>query len=249
MRDEMFFSLKPGERLDDLERNDYRIIQHPGKFCFGLDAVLLSTFAQAKPEDVVLDLGTGTGIIPILMAAKTKAKRFVALEIQEESADMARRSVEGNGLSDRISILCADLKEADRLLPAASFQVITTNPPYMKGGSGLANPALSKAIARHEIACSLDDVLVQAARLLEPGGRFYMVHRPYRLSEIFAVLKQNRLEPKRMRLVYPNPNAEANLVLIEALRGGKPNLTIERPLIIQDEKGAYTKEVQEVYSF
>ena len=167
----MTIELKPEERLDDLQRNGFKIIQNPGKFCFGMDAVLLSGFAKVKPGEKVLDLGTGTGIIPILLAGKTKAGHLTGLEIQEESADMARRSVLYNHLEDRVSIVEGDIKEAGQLFDLASFDVITSNPPYMTGNHGLTNPELPKAIARHEILCTLEDVIGTAEKLLKSGGK------------------------------------------------------------------------------
>lgn len=245
----MTIKLLPGERLDDLQRNGYKIIQNPEKFCFGMDAVLLSGFAKVKNDEQVLDLGTGTGIIPILLEGKTKGRHFTGLELQEESADMARRSVLLNKLDQKITIVQGDIKEASSLFPLASFDVITTNPPYMTGSHGLVNPDLPKAIARHELYCSLEDVIRESAKLLKPGGRFFMVHRPFRLSEIMNVLTKYRLEPKRMRLVYPYIDKEPNMVLIEALRGGNPRITVEKPLIVYKDKGIYTEEIYEVYGY
>ena len=238
--------MKETERIDELQRNGYRIIQDPGRFCFGMDAVLLSGFARAKEGDRVLDLGTGTGIIPILMEAKTNASRFFALEIQEESADMARRSVALNGLEKKIQVVTGDIKEAEKYFNASSFDVITCNPPYMIGKHGLVNPDAPKAIARHEILCTLEDVIRQAAFLLKPGGSFYLVHRPFRLAEILSLLVTAKLEPKRMRLVYPYVDKEPNMVLLQAVRGGKSRMTVEKPLIIFEKPGVYTKEIHEV---
>ena len=195
--------LLPEERLDELNRNGYVIIQNPNKFCFGMDAVLLSGFAAAKKGERVLDMGTGTGIIPILMEAKTEGRHFTGLEIQAESADMARRSVAYNHLEDKITIVTGDIKEASQIFGAASFDVVTTNPPYMNDAHGLKNPELPKAIARHEVLCTLEDVVREGSRVLRPGGRFYMVHRPFRLVEIFEVMTRYKLEPKRMKLVHP----------------------------------------------
>ncbi len=243
----MTAELKPNERLDDLQRNGYRIIQAPERFCFGMDAVLLSGFARARKGDWVLDLGTGTGVIPILMEARTEAARFVGLEIQEESADMARRSVALNGLEAKIEIVTGDIREADSLFRSASFDVVTSNPPYMIGQHGLANPEGPKAIARHEILCTLEDVVRQAAGLLRVGGCFYLVHRPFRLAEILVTLTKYKLEPKRMRLVHPFVDKEPNMVLLEAVRGGRPRMTVEKPLIIFEEPGKYTREVRELY--
>lgn len=245
----MAVALRDKERIDDLQRNGYRIIQHPEKFCFGMDAVLLSGFAAARRGDLVLDLCTGTGIIPILMEAKTEAAHLTGLEIQEESADMARRSVLLNGLEEKINIVTGDIREAGSYFSSASFDVITCNPPYMIGRHGLANPETPKAIARHEILCTLEDVVGQTARLLKPGGHFYLVHRPFRLAEIITMLVQYKLEPKRMRLVYPYVDKEPNMVLIEAVRGGKSRMTVEKPLIIFRERGVFTEEICERYGF
>lgn len=242
-------ALRENERIDDLQRNGYQIIQNPDKFCFGMDAVLLSGFARAKEGSSVLDMGTGTGIIPILMAARTKAAHLTGLEIQEESADMSRRSVALNGLEEKIRIVTGDIKEAESLFDAASFDVITCNPPYMIGRHGLVNPADAKAIARHEILCTLEDVIRQTAGLLKPGGNFFMVHRPFRLVEIMVLLRQYKLEPKRMQLVYPFVDKEPNMVLIEANRGGKPRIKVEKPLIIYKEPGIYTPEIYELYGY
>ena len=241
--------LKENERIDDLQRNGYRIIQNPDKFCFGMDAVLLSGFVRAKEGSSVLDMGTGTGILPILLEARTGAAHLTGLEIQEESADMARRSVALNGLEEKIRIITGDIKEAGNLFDAATFDVITCNPPYMIGQHGLVNPADAKAIARHEILCTLEDVIGQTADLLKPGGNFFMVHRPFRLVEIMVLLRQYGLEPKRMQLVYPYVDKEPNMVLVEANRGGKPRMKVEKPLIIYKEPGVYMPEIYELYGY
>ncbi len=243
----MTIRLKENERLDDLQRNGYQIIQNPKKFCFGMDAVLLTGFAKAGEPDVLLDLGTGTGVIPILMEAKYHCRHLTGLEIQPESADMAARSVALNGLEKKIDIITGDLKEADRFFKSASFDCITCNPPYMAAEHGIANPDHPKAIARHEILCTFEDVAGQAAKLLKPGGSFFLVHRPFRLAEIITALVRLRLEPKRLRLVYPYVDKEPNMVLIEAVRGGKPRMTVEKPLIIFQEPGVYTAETREIY--
>ena len=241
--------LKDNERIDDLERNGYKIIQNGKKFCFGMDAVLLSGFALVREGETVLDIGTGTGIIPILLEAKTDGSHFTGLEIQEESAEMAGRSVKMNGLTDKIDIICGDINNASDLFEAESFDVITTNPPYMIGKHGLTGDNKEKAIARHEICCTLEDIARESSRLLKHSGRFYMVHRPFRLVEIFATLTKYRLEPKRLRLVYPFADKEPNMVLIEALKGGNSRLTVEKPLIVYKEQGIYTEEIYDIYGF
>lgn len=237
------------ERIDDLQRNGYRIIQKKKGFCFGMDAVLLSGFAQVKEGEVAVDLGTGTGIIPILLEAKTKGKHFTGLEIQEEVAEMAGRSVRLNQLENRVDIVRGDIKEASCLFGKASFDVVTSNPPYMNDNHGLKNPELPKAIARHEVFCTLDDVCREASLLLKSGGRFYMVHRPHRLAEIITALKNYKLEPKRMKLVHPFVDKEANMVLIEAVRGGRSMMKVEAPIIVYREPGVYTQEIYDVYGY
>lgn len=245
----MEVELKENERIDDLQRNGYQIIQNPEKFCFGMDAVLLSGFALIKKGSRVLDLGTGTGIIPILLEAKTQAEHLTALEIQEESADMARRSVRLNGLEHKIDVVTGDIKEADRIFPTASFDAVTCNPPYMVGQHGLTNPDAPKAIARHELLCTLEDVVKAAAKLLKPGGSFFMVHRPFRLAEIITVMSKYKLEPKRMQLVYPYVDREPNMVLIEGCRGGRSGMTIEKPLIVYKAPNVYMDEIYDLYGY
>lgn len=245
----MTTELKQGERLDDLQRNHLQIIQNPEKFCFGMDAVLLSGFARIKPGDRVLDMGTGTGIIPILLSAKSKAAQLTGLEIQPESADMARRSVCLNHLESRISIVEGDMKKATELFGKAAFDAVTCNPPYMIGQHGLKNPDAPKAIARHELLCTFEDVAREAAGLLRPGGKLYLVHRPFRLAEIIATLLAYKLEPKRMQLVHPFVDKEPNMVLIEASRGGKPRMTVEPPLIVYQEQGVYMPEIYDIYGY
>jgi len=242
-------NLLPGERIDDLQRNNLKIIQNEEKFCFGMDAVLLSGFAKVKPGEKVLDMGTGTGIIPILLSAKTEAGHLTALEIQEESADMARRSVAMNGLEEKINVVTGDIKEASAIFGKAVFEVVTCNPPYMNDMHGLKNPELPKAIARHEVLCSLEDVVREASAVLKPNGRFYMVHRPFRLAEIFSLCQKYKLEPKAMRLVHPYLDKEPNMVLIECLKGGKSMIKIAPPLIVYKEPGVYTQEIYDVYGY
>ena len=241
--------LKDGERVDDLERCGFKIIQNTEKFCFGMDAVLLSGYSSIRRQDKVLDLCTGNGIIPILLAAKTGAERIVGIEIQRDIADLAKRSVEANDLRDRVNILCADIKDAEEYYQAGAFDVVTCNPPYMIDNHGIKNPDSPKAIARHEILCTFDDVARVASRLLKPGGRMFLIHRPFRLTEIFETLTKYSLEPKRMKLVYPYVNREPNMVLIEAGLGGRRRLTVERPLIVYESPNCYTKEIYDIYGY
>lgn len=241
--------LRPGERLDELHRNGYSIIQNPDLFCFGMDAVLLSSFAWVRPGETALDLGCGSGVIPILMEAKTPGKHFTGLEIQPEYVDMARRSVALNRLDGKIAIVEGDIKDATSLFGASSFHVVTSNPPYMVGQHGLVSRHPARAAARHEILCTLEDVVSQAARLLMPGGRFYLVHRPFRLTEILCLMHQYGIEPKRMRLVHPFVDKEPNMVLVEGLSGGNSRITVEKPLIVYREPGAYTDEICDIYGY
>ena len=243
----MITNLKSDERLDDLQINGYEIIQHPGKFCFGMDAVLLANFARVKQKECALDLGTGTGIIPILLTAKTEGMHFTGLEIQEESADMARRSVAHNHLEEKVDIVTGDIKEAAELFGPASFDVITTNPPYMIGQHGLKNPSETKAIARHEILCTFADITAAAKKLLKNKGKLFLVHRTFRLSEILCQLSKDGLEPKRIRFVHPYIDKEPNIFLLEAVKGGKSRMTVEPPLIVYEKAGKYTEEIYKIY--
>lgn len=231
---------------DDLQ-NGYYIYQPADGFRFGVDAVLLSEFAHIKPGENVLDMGTGTGIIPILLAAKTKGRHFTGLEIQEFSAAVAKESVLLNKLEERIDIVNGDIKEASKLFGNESFNVIVSNPPYMIADHGLRNDADEKYIARHEALCTFDDIAREASRVLISKGRFYLIHRPFRLAELFMTLKKYKLEPKRMRLVHSYVDKEPQMVLIEALKGGNSGIKIEKPLIIYEKDGEYTEELKEIY--
>ena len=243
----MKVELRDKERIDDLQRNGYQIIQNREKFCFGMDAVLLTGFAHARERDTMLDLGTGTGIIPLLMEAKYHCSHLTGLEIQEESADMARRSVALNDLQNRIDIVTGDIKEADQIFPAASFDCITCNPPYMIGQHGLKNPSETKAIARHEILCTFADITAAAKKLLKNKGKLFLVHRTFRLSEILCQLSKDGLEPKRIRFVHPYIDKEPNIFLLEAVKGGKSRMTVEPPLIVYQKEGKYTEEIYKIY--
>ena len=241
--------LRKGERIDDLQRSHLRILQNPQKFCFGMDAVLLTGFVPPKIKGRVADLGTGTGILPLLLSAKTEASHFDALEIQTESADMARRSVAMNGLSEKITIYEADLCRASALLGKGVYDVVVSNPPYMNDGGGLKNPEEPVAIARHEVLCTLEDVVRESAALLKDRGSFYLVHRPSRLSEIFAKLHEYRLEPKRLGRVHPYKDREANMVLIEAVKGAGTFLKAEPPIVVYEEPGVYTRQIYDIYGY
>ena len=239
--------LKENERIDDLHRNNYVIIQDPKKFCFGIDAVLLSDFAKAKDGDIVFDIGTGTGIIPILMSAKTNAKKYFAIDIQKESVDMARRSVELNNLSNKIEIFHLDVKNVFDKFEKNSINVVTSNPPYMNIGGGVINEYDAKAIARHEIHCNLDDSVKTTSILLKPKGKFYMVHRPNRLCDIICTLRKYKLEPKIIRFVQPYEDREPNMILIESIKNGGSLLKILPNLIIYNKNRQYTDEINKIY--
>ena len=239
--------LYEGERLDDLQRDGMYIIQNPKWFCFGMDAVLLSAYAKVKEGEKCLDLGCGNGIIPLLLSGRTKGSSFTGLELQKDIAEMAKRSVAYNEKEDKVHIVQGDIREATSIFEAASFDVVTSNPPYMNQGHGLKNPNMPMAIARHQILCTLEDVIRQTANLLKPKGRFYMVHRPFRLAEIFVIMNSYRLEPKRMQLVFPFADKEPNMVLIEGVKDGNPMLKITPPLIVYRPDGTYTDELLALY--
>lgn len=243
----MDITIMGNERIDDLQYRGLRLIQKTDGFCFGIDAVLLSYFAQVPKNASVIDLGTGTGIIAVLVAAKKGPARVVGLEIQADMAEMAARSVALNGLQDKISIVRGDIKDAVQLFGPSSFDAVVTNPPYMEKGGGRLNPEDSKAISRHEILCSLEDVISVSARLLKHGGKFSMVHRPHRLADIMYNMRKYGIEPKLMRLVHPSPGKRPNLVLISGTRGGRAELSVQEPLYVYDSSGRYTKEIDEIY--
>lgn len=234
------------ETIDDLQ-NGYRIIQKRDAFRYGVDAVLLADFADIKHRHTVVDLGTGTGIIPILIYAKKKPAMITAVEIQKEIAEMAERSIRMNGLEGSIKVECMDLKDAPALLGKAKYDCVVTNPPYVKKECGINNPSESKAIARFEIMCSLEDVLTAARELLKPGGKLFMVHRTDRLADIIYEMRNKGIEPKRIRFVHPSTGKRPNLLLIEGARGGNKELKFMDPLYIYDDKGEYTEEIHRIY--
>ncbi len=240
-------NLREDERLDDLGRKGYRIIQNTKIFCFGIDAILLSAYAKMNETDSAIDLGTGNGIIPMLMEARYGGSHFYGLEIQDINVELARRSIELNGLLGKVEVVHGDIKEASQIFGAGKYDVVTSNPPYMNENHGLTNPDSHKAIARHEILCTLEDVVREASRLLKFNGHFYMIHRPHRLVEIFDTLTKYKLEPKRVRFVHPYMDKEANMVLIDAVRGAKSMVKIENPLVVYREQGVYTQELWDIH--
>ncbi len=235
------------ERVDDLQLYGLKIIQNIEKFCFGVDAVLLSYFADVKTNNTVLDIGTGTGIIPILLSGKTRAKSIVGLEIQESMAEMATRSVILNNLQDRVKIIHGDIKRYNEYFGKSTFDVVISNPPYTNKGCGIVNPHDSKAISRHEIFCTLEDIVSSAASLLVPGGQLAMVHRPERLVDILFSMRNNGIEPKYLRFVHPKPYKKPNMVLVKGNRGGNPELKVLDPLYVYNSDGTYSDEINKIY--
>ncbi|MBR6252441.1 MAG: tRNA1(Val) (adenine(37)-N6)-methyltransferase [Clostridia bacterium] len=241
--------LKSNERIDDLQLNNLKIIQNSKEFCFGIDSVLLSDFAKgAKKHKKVVDLCTGNGVIAILLSAKLpKAKEIIGVEIQEYSVELANRSVEMNDLQDKITIINKDLLKVKKDIQAGSVDLVVCNPPYKPKGSGIINEKDSKTIARHEISCTLEDIVKEASRELNFGGSFCMVHKVERMTDIFYLLRKHGLEPKRMRLIYPQVGEPANLVLIEGVKGGKPFLNMEPPIYVYKDKNEYTDQIYDIY--
>lgn len=241
------FKLLQDERLDDLVRGGLRIIQSPTAFCFSMDAVLVANFASVKKNDRIVDLGTGTGVIPLLLSTRGRINKIVGLEIQPESVERARRSVAGNGLEDLIEIIPGDIREAESILGVGKFDLVISNPPYLPVGRGERNRTGPIAIARHEVLCDLQDVILAASRLVKYGGRVALVHRPERLPDIIIQMDQCRLKPKRLQMVYPKPGKKPIMVLVEAQLGGNPELIAMEPFFVYDEKGNYTTMFWETY--
>ena len=241
--------LKENERIDDLEYEGLKIIQNSKWFCFGIDSVLLSDFAKNIKKDAkVLDIGTGTGIISILLSKKSNSKKIYAIEIQKEVADMAKRSVKLNNLEEKIEIINDNIKNINQYLENNTLDAIVTNPPYKKISTGKVSIEKNKLISRHEIECDLDDIIKVSYKLLKQKGEFYMVHRTDRLSEIIYKMKQNKLEPKQIRFVYSSVNKEPKLVLIKAVKDGNELTKVESPLIVYNEDGKYTEEILKIYN-
>lgn len=243
----MNIEIKDTERIDDLQLKGLKLIQDVNGFCFGVDAVLLANFAKVKRGANVADLGTGTGIIPILIAGKSEAKKIVGVEIQEEVYEMATRSVKLNKLEDRVQIINADIKTIDKELDVHGYHVVTSNPPYMHI-DGIKNPNDKKAISRHEVKCNLEDVIRAASRLVMPKGKFFMIHRPTRLVDIISLGRKYRLEPKVVQFVHPKPSKAPNLLLVEFVKDGRPELRILDPLYVYGEDGSYTEELKAIYA-
>ncbi|MCR4425669.1 MAG: tRNA1(Val) (adenine(37)-N6)-methyltransferase [Firmicutes bacterium] len=235
------------ERVDDLQRSGLRIIQDPTRFRFSMDAVLLAEFARVRAGDRCIDLGTGTGVIPLLLSARGNPAEIVGLEILEDVADMARRSVRLNGLSDKISIIHGDLKEAVGMFGAESFDVALSNPPYIRADRGTVNLTDELAVAKHEIACTLEDVVQAAGRLVRSRGRVAMVHRPGRLVDLLVLMRGAGLEPRRLRFVQARMGQAPMMVLVEAVKGACPDLAVQPPLILYGEDGSYTPEANRIY--
>lgn len=234
-------------RIDDLQINNLYIKQDTTAFCFGTDAVLLANFAEPKRNADILDIGTGNGIIPILLSAKVTAKKITGLEIQKNSVLLARENVKMNKLSSFIEIVEGDIKDKNILTPA-SFDYITCNPPYKKVGTGLKNSESTLAIARHEIKCTLDDIIQASSRLLKSKGKLAMVHKPERIAEIIYTMKKYRIEAKRMLLVYPRENQKPCLVMIEGVKDGGAELSVLPPLYVYDNNGKYTVNIADLYN-
>lgn len=237
--------LNDNERIDIVPGTNYKIIQNKKRFSYGTDAIFLSHFI--KPRGRIMDLGTGTGIIPLRIIDKGIINEIYGIEIQEEVAIMAKKSIEINGLEERIKILHMDLKELPLVFPKASFDCITSNPPYMKTGGALVNIDENFAISRHEIHCNLEDIIRTAEYLLKPQGKFYMVHRPDRLVDILCTMREYKIEPKLIRLIQPKIGKKPNLLLIEGLKGGRSDLKFQEPLIVYKEEATYTEEIYDIY--
>jgi len=236
------------ERVDNLHIEGLKIIQNKKYFRYGIDAVLLAWMAgeKAKYNNKIADLGTGSGIIPILLA-NSGMKMIHGLEIQESIADMAQRSVSLNGLDAEVNILVGDIKEPPKFFVNETYDMVVSNPPYMNEGEGHASPVREVAIARHEIFCSIEDVSKTAAELLKMKGKFYLVHRPHRIVDIVCSMRQNRIEPKRIILVRPYLGKDPNMVLIEGVKGGNPGIKFEEEIVVYDEDGKYTQQILKIY--
>lgn len=238
---------KEDETLDDLQLKGIHVIQKKTAFRFGVDAVLLANFVNVKKGASVIDLCTGTGIIPFIIAGKTEAFKITGLEIQEEMVEMANRSVEYNNLEKRVNFIHGDLKNMELLKAMPKAEIITVNPPYKLKQSGIINADDKNAIARHEICCTLEDVIIASRILLKDNGRMYMVHRPERLADILCLMRKHKIEPKRIRMVHPSHHKTPNIVLVEGQRDGGMFLKWEPSIYIYESDGRYTKEINDIY--
>ncbi|MCI8276698.1 MAG: tRNA1(Val) (adenine(37)-N6)-methyltransferase [Clostridia bacterium] len=237
------------ERIDDLEYENLKIIQNKEGFCFGIDSVLLSDYAKnIKKDAIVVDIGTGTGIIGLLLCKKAKLKKIYGVEIQEDVAKMAERSIQLNSLEDKFQIINIDINNISDKLDNNSIDVIVTNPPYKKKNTGLLNEEEKKLISRHEIKCTLEDIVKTSYKLLKSKGEFYMVHRAERLVDILYTLRNNKLEPKNIRFVHSKAGEKPKLILIRCVKDAKEYLKIENPLFIYDNNGEYTDEILKIYN-
>ena len=241
--------LKENERIDDLQYKGLKLIQNKDGFCFGIDAVLLSDYAkEMKRAEKVVDLCSGNGIVAVLLSKKVKdIQKIFAVEIQPEVAKLAKKNVKLNALENTIEVLPMDLKEIQKVIPAGSVDTVVVNPPYKAKNSGIINEEDTFTIARHEISCTLEDVIQNSAQILKSGGNFYMVHRPERLVDILSLMRKYKVEPKKMRFVYPNSKMPPNLLLIEGVRSGRAFLKVEKPLYVYQENGEYTGEIYQIY--
>lgn len=245
----MEVELKKDERIDDLEYKGLKIIQNKNGFCFGIDAILLSDFAkEIKKDSKVLDLGTGTGILGILLCKKTELKNIIGVEIQKDVYDMAQRSIKLNNLEDKFSVINADIKELEKKLELQSFDAIVTNPPYKKDNTGLKNDNEYEIISRHEVKCNLEDVIRVSSKLLKNNGKFFMVQRPERIKDIIINLEKYKMQIKEMRFVYPNMSKKPNMILIKAVKGARDFLNVQEPLFVYNEDGTYTDEILKIYN-
>lgn len=239
--------LKEYERIDNIPGTELKIIQDKNRFSYGIDAILLSSFAKIKSGSYVMDLGTGTGIIPLRLQALYKPERIIGVEIQKDMAEMASRSVYMNELGDKIDIINMDLRDIPYSYKKSTFDAITSNPPYIKSGSGILNPEKNFALSRHEISCTLEDIIKISQYLLKDKGKLYLVHRPNRLSDIFWTAREYGIEPKTLQFIHPKAQEAPNLVLLECVKGGNIDLKVEKPLVVYDDKGVYTEEIYLIY--
>ena len=241
--------LKENERIDDLEYKGLKIIQNKKGFCFGIDSVLLSDYAKnIKKNSNVIDIGTGTGIISLLLCKKTELNKIYGIELQEEVADMAKRSIKLNGLENKIEIINKNIKDIFEILEPNKYDAIVTNPPYKKLDTGLKSDDKKQLISRHEVECTLEDILEKSYKLLKSNGEFYMVHRAERLVDIMYYLRKYKLEPKNIRFVHSKKDEKPNLILIRAVKNAKEFLKIDKPLVIYKDNGEYTDEILKIYN-